>query len=134
MFEFEWSDLKPTEKMLFTLLTISAVAATATFVIMAVKLYAEYLGYRKTRELVKVAHDILLADAQLRLDIYHRTQRTQDVSEKTAEGVQDLQRRTSKVERTAEQVKQVVVEGATPQALTQPKPRPDPPLAQPPTP
>lgn len=134
MFEFEWSDLKPTEKMLFTLLTISAVAATATFVIMAVKLYVEYLGYRKTRELVKVAHDILLADAQLRLDIYHRTQRTQDVSEKTAEGVQDLQRRTSKVERTAEQVKQVVVEGATPQALTQPRPRPDPPPAQPPTP
>lgn len=127
MYEFEWADLKPAEKALFVLLTISAVAASFTAVVMTVKVILEWFNYKKTDELVKVAHELLLADSKIRQDVYKRTQNVERVAEGTHEAIQVLQKKADKVERAAEtakeaaeHVKQVVVEGATPQSLPRP--------------
>lgn len=117
MFDFHWDTLNPPQKVLFTLLILSAGSGALTFTVMTVKLMVEWLGYRKTKELVKLSYDILLADAQLRSDIYHRTQKVERTAEGTAEDIRDLQRKADKVVQTTEVVKQVVVEGATPTSL-----------------
>lgn len=117
MFDFHWDTLNPPQKMLFTLLILSATSGILTVCLLLFKLAIDWMGYRKTKELVKLSHDILLADAQLRSDIYHRTQKVERTAEGTAEDIRDLQRKADKVVQTTEVVKQVVVEGATPTSL-----------------
>ena len=117
MGDFSWAELKPAEKVLFVLLAISAMSATLTLIVMVAKVVLEWLNYKKTDELVTVAHDIFLADAQVRADIYKRTQKVEMAAEGTHEAIQDLQKKADKVVQTTEAVKQVVVEGATPTSL-----------------
>ena len=124
MGDFHWYNLKPEEKVLFVLLTISATAASMTLIVMVLKLLLEWAGYRETKALVRVANDLLRADAQVRAEITHRTRRAEAAAEGTQEAIHDLQKKAEKVERAtveakeaAEQIKQVVVEGVTPQSL-----------------
>lgn len=127
MWDFDFGALKPAEKVLFVLLAVSAVAATATFVMVTIKVILEYLGYRRagrTEErvegLIAVARDIFKADAQVRAEITSRTRRAEVVAEGTHVVLKDLQQKAEKVERAsevakeaAEKVKEVVVSNPT---------------------
>lgn len=101
MGDFHWSELSEVQQFFAALLITSAAGSVLTVVLLVVKILMEYYTLKKSSELVRVAHDLLRVDAEIRRDVLARTAKVEAHVERAAETARE-------VKEAAEVVKTVV--------------------------